>query len=138
MPSKNNDSNAFQNGNGNGASVFDLEVLRLVSEHDADIRALNNRLGGIEHSIDEIKNFLQGSNRTNWAALASWAAVLLAIAMGWSSGFLRDLYRVEEYALANQQKHVEQAYKNGFSDARMEDLEDQVKMLLDELHKDKF
>jgi len=42
------------------------KIEQMVARHDAEIHAVNQRLGGIEASIGDIKNYLQNDQKPNF------------------------------------------------------------------------
>lgn len=52
---------------------------RLVAKHDAEIHAVNQRLGGIEHSLEDLKTYLQSSAKTNWELIVPLLSIGITI-----------------------------------------------------------
>lgn len=58
--------------------TFDLK--ELVTRHDAELHSFNQRLGGIEAAIVDIKKYLQNASQTPWSVIISGVSVLIVIA----------------------------------------------------------
>lgn len=52
---------------------------QMVAKHDAEIHAVNQRLGGIETTLTELKSFLQSRSQTNWSVIIAALGVSITI-----------------------------------------------------------
>lgn len=54
-------------------------IAQLVAKHEAEIHAVNQRLGGIEHSLNDLKNYLQQNSKTNWSLIMPTLSIGITI-----------------------------------------------------------
>lgn len=68
-----------------------------VTESETELRNVNASINRIEQTLSSISDRVIERGKTNWSVIAAWAAVVVTIIVVGSSGFIRDLNRVENW-----------------------------------------
>lgn len=79
-------------------SMMESRVSSLEAHHERlheDVASLNRAVSGVAEEMRQGFRRITEDKKTNWGAFASWAGVVLMVIGIGSSGYVRDLTRVE-------------------------------------------